>query len=310
MRTQLIFLPDEINLHRIELLRKNQVKGLGIHPGGGADTCAALEDMLRWLEKEETKKLLDYAADAGMEIEYEIHAGGYLAPRSYFAEHPEYFREKDGRRVNDFNFCPSCEEMLEIVAQRAADLVKKLYRSTNRYYLWLDDVPDSRCTCPRCSAFSASDQNLLVMNRILKELRKTDPQAQLAYLAYYETAIPPRKVQPEPGIFLEYAPIERYKDRAYGDFAGLEEPTEQLQALWTVFDPKTSKILEYWYDNSLFSGWKKPPKRFVPDHEKIRKEIEWYRQLGCTYVSSFACYTGEDYIRQYGDPDFSALQGV
>ena len=308
METQLILLPDEITRHRIDLLRENHVRVLGIHPGGGADTCALLEDMLAWLAKEETRKTLDYAAECGMEIEYELHAGGYLAPQSYDEAHPTWFRESGGKRVPDWNFCPSADEMLEIVASRAAELAKKLYRSTNRYYFWMDDAPDSWCSCPACRGLSVSDQNLLVMNRILRELRRTNPKAELAYLAYYGTMTPPQSVRPAPGIFLEYAPIERYTPGKGEPTCGTEAMKEQLTALWRVFDRTKTKILEYWYDNSLFCGWKKPPQRLVPDRDRIRAEMAWYRDRGCTYLSSFACYTGEDYLSRYGDPDFSALR--
>ena len=141
------------------------------------------------------------------------------------------------------------------------------------------------------------------MNRIVKELRKTDPEARLAYLAYFQCILPPKQIKPAPGIFLEYAPFEKdMKVRVS------QSPVDkELNDLLHIFSPEDSKILEYWYDNSLFSDWKKPPRRFTPDNSLIRDDIAFYRDKGIPYISSFACYLGKDYETLYGEPDLSAF---
>ena len=67
-------------------------------------------------------------------------------------------------------------------------------------------------------------------------------------------------------------------------------------------------MLEYWYDNSLFSNWKKPPAKFSPDNEMIKADIEFYKRLGFNDIASFACYLGEDYEALYGESDISAFE--
>ena len=105
-------------------------------------------------------------------------------------------------------------------------------------------------------------------------------------------------------FFGEYAPFE--KDTA---ISVREQPIgEELDRLLTVFPREDAKILEYWNDNSLFSNWKKPPKRFVPDKARIRDDLAFYREKGMQYISSFACYFGKDYTDLYGEPDLSAFQ--
>lgn len=49
------------------------------------------------------------------------------------------------------------------------------------------------------------------------------------------------------------------------------------------------------------------PKKFTPDNQRIAREIEFYRSLGVSSISSFACYLGSDYEALYGMPDFSAI---
>ena len=125
----------------------------------------------------------------------------------------------------------------------------------------------------------------------------------MPYLAYFECLQPPTKVKPEAGIFLEYAPIERDMHKPIagtGDAATLE-------ALLNTFGRENAKVLEYWLDNSLFSGWKKPPKPFEADVAVVQADVPWYAGLGFSDISTFACFLGEDYEALHGEPDISSF---
>ncbi len=78
-----------------------------------------------------------------------------------------------------------------------------------------------------------------------------------------------------------------------------------LKPLIELFGSTDAKILEYWYDNSLFSGWKKPPKKFVLREEAMISDIQDFFKLGFNNISTFACFLGEDYAALYGEPDFT-----
>jgi len=69
------------------------------------------------------------------------------------------------------------------------------------------------------------------------------------------------------------------------------------------FGSESAKVLDYWYDNSLYSNWTKPPKAFRLEGEVMRADFEYYRSLGFLDFSSFACYLGEDYESLHGDVD-------
>ena len=90
------------------------------------------------MEQAKTKEyrdLKDYAHSRGLEVEYEVHAMGYLLDRNLFETHPEYFRQNaEGARGSDWNFCVSNENALALVAARAADLATELYGSAPRFY--------------------------------------------------------------------------------------------------------------------------------------------------------------------------------
>lgn len=307
MKIGLIAHPEELTKGEIAAFRAAGADVLGLHPVGGNKATSSLENLLIWLKTDKGRRLLSYARSLGLEIEYEMHAASFLVPREMFSSHPEYFREANGVRTNDYNFCVSSDEMLRLMAKNAAALGRVLSPDTHDYYFWLDDAENNRCGCEKCRTLSASDQSLIVANAIADELRRFDSSARVCYLAYLGTLTPPKSVKPAPGVFLEYAPMKR--DRSIPVWED-DNVKRELAALFDVFEPGEAKILEYWYDNSMFSNWKKPPKKFTPDNERIAREIKFYRSLGVGNVTSFACYLGADYEALYGAPDFSAVKSA
>jgi len=67
-------------------------------------------------------------------------------------------------------------------------------------------------------------------------------------------------------------------------------------------------VLEYWFDNSLFSKWTKPERKFTLNRGVLEKDLAWYAARGFGDVASFACYLGPGYERQWGAPDLSAFR--
>lgn len=310
IKTSLLIHPEELDRTWIHRCTDMNLTGLALHPVGGADAHQSLAAMLELLDQPGYRQLLDEAADAGLDIEYEMHALRYLLPKDLFEKHPDWFRmNQDGQRTADFNFCVTNHEAMDYVAKNAANLVKKLYCSSSRYFLWMDDVGTAACCCPNCSQYSPSEQQLMVMNRILQELQKDNPHATLAHLAYTGCLQAPEKVKPLPGIFLEYAPFDRDFHRPITDDCAKNTAQWQpLEKLLQVFGCDTAKVLDYWLDNSLYSQWTKPPKSFQADDAVIQADFQAYYALGFRDFSSFACYLGKDYTDLYGEPDLSAFE--
>jgi len=307
MKKSLVIHPHELSRKWIDKMADMGVDTLGIHPVGGVKAHETLNELIERLNTAEFRNLIDYACRRGLSIEYELHAASYLLPRELFATNPEYFRmDENGNRTTEINLCASNHDALEFVCKRAVELAKLLYRSSGKYYFWLDDARHTGCCCPKCREYSDSDQQLMILNAVLKALRLYDPDAKLAYLAYFSTITPPEKVAKEDGIFVEYAPIERdFKTRlSESDQADVSN----IKSLVEFFGRSDAKVLEYWLDNSLFSGWKPDNiQKLEPDNSLIRDDIHYYNSLGFEYISTFACYLGEDYEALYGEPDISGF---
>ena len=144
---------------------------------------------------------------------------------------------------------------MRIVRENTYKLASRIKQKSHRYYFWLDDTQHNSCHCPGCSGKSYSDQSVLILNEMLKGLKEYDPEATLAYLAYRDSLKPPT-IKPDPDLFLEFAPIERDLTKPLDDQP--DSPViKQLDDLLEVFDKDTAHILEYWFDDSLFSHYKK-----------------------------------------------------
>ncbi len=307
MKSSMIIHPEELSNAWIDKLADAGITTLGIHPRGGKGAFKTLRELLDVLQTKKYRDMIDYAHSRGLEVEYEIHAVGYLMPRELFQEHPEYFRMNENEeRTNDWNFCVSNSDALDLVARRAVDLALALYGSCHNYYFWMDDGGHGlHCHCPECKQFSPSDQQLLVVNRMVEELRKQIPDARVAYLAYQDTIVPPSKIRAVDGVFLEYAPFEKYTAKGENATALIDREIKMVEPLMRFFESEPKKVLEYWYDNSLYSRWKKPPAKFFLNEETMHRDIEMYRNMGFDNIATFACFLGEDYRVLYGDVDIT-----
>ena len=304
MKNGMIIHPGELSKKWIDRLAEAKVNTLGIHPEGGAGAPKSLESLLRLLKTPEYRALIDYARSRGLRIEYEIHAAGYLMDKSLFAEHPEYFRMNSaGERTSDWNFCVSNPDALALFARRAAELAQALYGSGKDFYFWMDDGRGIHCNCPKCRALSPSDQQYIALRAAIGEIRKHLPDARMAYLAYIDTIEPPTAVENDGAIFLEYAPFEKYTARGEDREERISREKAMIAPLLDCFGRENAKVLEYWYDNSLFSRWKKPPARFVLDEKAMQRDIREYREMGFSRASTFACFLGDDYEELYGEAD-------
>lgn len=276
------------------------------------------EQVATFIRSEKGQQFIEACQKYKIDVEHELHSMGDLLPRSLFEKYPEMFRMNDkGIRVKDYNCCPHSKEALEVITENAVKYAKILTPTTMRFFYWIDDaVP--MCHCDLCKGFSDSDQALIIENAIIRALKRVYPTATLAHLAYVNTLTPPALIKPEPGIFLEFAPIYRRWDRSLNDktagkeapkqdkggFFSHEQTLEKLYANLEVFPATTAQVLEYWLDVSLQSGWKKPAKQLAWYPNVCREDAAIYQKAGIRNITSFAAYIDGTYKKDYGNLNF------
>jgi hypothetical protein len=304
-RRGLLIYPEEISTYWSELLIGSGLNLIGIHPAGGKDAARSLDRLLEEVKTEKFKEFAETLISHGFSFEYEFHALSWLIPRDLFETQPEWFRmNEQGERVNDFNMCPSNQDALEHLENRSAELAAQLPYSSDRYFFWLDDVKNASCHCASCRDLSPSDQALILHNHILRGIRKTNRSASACYLAYLDTLPVPEKVRPDKGIFLEYAPITRDSSIPISDQSCVNNKREAsyIDDLLSFFGKENSQVLEYWIDNSRYCNWRLPLKKLDLNMDVLREDARFYAEKGFSSATSFACYLGEDYAKEFGAP--------
>ncbi len=306
----LLIHPEELDTVWLDQLPRLGVKALGLHPVGGRRANETLAAMLDRFETPEYRGLLENAAGRGIEVTCEMHALRYLLPADVLAAHPRWQRmNAQGERAPDWNLCPSCGEALDYLSESAARLYARLPGRPKRAALWLDDSQDAFCHCERCRGVSPSDQQMIVLNALLRGIRSVRPDATLAYLAYFETLPSPTRADLREGLYLQFAPYKRDLTRPLNDptCADNRRETEHLASLLGFFGRTGSTALDYWFDNSLLSHYTKPPRRLEPHPDVVKADMAFYRSLGFERISSFACYLGADYRALYGLPPLESF---
>ena len=271
----------------------------------GLHAARRLDVLIDFIRTDNGRQFLQRCQELGLHVEYELHAIGDLLSREWFAKDESMFRmDENGRHNPDFNCCPSHPQALEIIAEKAVEVARVLRPTTRRYFYWPDDGRQW-CQCAKCRGFSSSEQALIVENAMLRALRSHhDPQASVCHIAYGPTLEPPKQVKPEPGIFLEYAPIRRKYDRPFEEQTDLApvDRIDMLDANLIVFPRDTAQVLEYWLDVSRFSGWRRPVRKLPWNKAVFLADLQSYRRRGVRHVTSFACYIDADYVELHGDP--------
>lgn len=306
--------PDLVEVDWPQIAHDAGLTTIGVHgaPAGVVEFVRS-EPGVRFLEKCRALRL---------DVEFELHAMRDLLPRALFEKHPDMFRmNEQGDRVPDANCCPASRSGLDVICENAVRFAEILRPTTHRYFYWPDDVAPT-CRCPECRQYSDSEQAVIVENAILAALRKVDPQANLSHLAYVSTLAAPQQVRPEPGLFLEFAPIERswahplVEKDVIGRTGAGRKPTSHGQTLelldgnLAVFPPETAQVLEYWIDASLHSKWKRPAVQVPWNADVLRLDLQTYADRGIRNITSFAAWIDGDYVRRFGSPAFVAEYGA
>jgi len=291
----------------IKFMQDAEINLLGIHTNSlGRNPMTGefedLQSLKNYLESEEGKNLLEECNNHNIFVEFESHVLKEVLPRELFNEHPEFFRmDENGVRQKNHNMCFSSEGAYEVIEKNIIEIMKWLKPTTHRYLFWTDDVGGAFCNCDQCKKYSESEQALIYENRLLTILRKIDPKATLAHLAYHNTLKAPANVKPLDGIFLEYAPISRDYTNPLS-----KEHLQDLQKNLMVFPAKTAHVLEYWLDASMFSRMIRVGRDDVAqipwDIQNCERDVKLYTELGIKSITTFATWMiSSDYIRKYGE---------
>jgi Domain of unknown function (DUF4838) len=135
-----------------------------------------------------------------------------IPPEVYFASHPEWFSEIDGKRTfKDAQLCLTNEEMRKELVKNLKAMLRDNPSATIASVSQNDCF--NPCTCPRCRAVdeeegSPSGSLLRFVNAVAADIETEFPNITIDTLAYQYTRKPPRVTQPRPNVIIRLCSIE------------------------------------------------------------------------------------------------------
>jgi hypothetical protein len=145
------------------------------------------------------ENILRMAKDHALAVE----AGGWelslLVPRKNFSFHRDVFRMEEGRRVKEYNFCPTNPDTIAIIKREAGRRFRE-NPEASVFHLWPDRKQElSWCSCPTCRAFTREEQNRIAVNTAADALAEIVPSGSVSY--YGGSGEEPGSIPPRPNMF-------------------------------------------------------------------------------------------------------------
>jgi hypothetical protein len=146
-----------------------------------------------------------------------VHTFDRLVPHEkYFAQHPEWFSEINGKRVappNPTQLCLTNPQLLEFVKQQVRDIAAKVPPDTDAIISVSQNDNSNPCQCANCLKLeqyegSPSGPLLHFVNAIADDLRDDYPRIAIDTLAYRYTRKPPAHVRPRDNVIVRLCDIE------------------------------------------------------------------------------------------------------
>ncbi|MCD9023241.1 DUF4838 domain-containing protein [Cohnella silvisoli] len=218
----------------------------------------------------------------GMLYEHGGHGVQDLIDRNLFEQKPYLFREKNGERRRDGNFCGSCDETIEMLVSGLEEVLKK-HPEIDLLHLFFDDVMEgSWCECERCKAISPAQQLMNVINRIAGRIAIIAPEVKIDMVLYHDTLDMAQITSaPENNVIGYFAPRERCYSHSIGD-SSCERNAVYLQKLKDVVGKfgENSYVFEYYDDMILFRKMK------INIPSVIAQDLKDYRKAGIGKITS------------------------
>jgi hypothetical protein len=133
-------------------------------------------------------------------------------PEEFFATHPEYFSEIDGKRVKDHTqLCLTNPDVLKIVTARVLERIRK--DPGAKLFSVSQNDWHNFCTCPACKAIDDREEShagtlIHFVNQVAEAVEKEFPNVWIETLAYQYTRKPPKTVRPRRNVVPRLCSIE------------------------------------------------------------------------------------------------------
>lgn len=219
-----------------------------------------------------------------------------MPPDQYFAQHPEYFSEHNGKR-DPGQLCFSNPEVIKVMVES----VKRVFRICPGAQIISVSQNDSVpcCACASCKAEGEAEGSmagplLKFVNAVADEVGKEFPNVRISTLAYLDTAVPPKTVRPHKNVAIQLCT----DSHAWSEpFLNVEE-TQQFQskmAAWAAMGADIH-IWDYTCNFSHYPG-------IMPNWQVVTDDIRYFVKHNAKGVMLQGNYqtpgTSDGYMRSW-----------
>jgi len=135
-----------------------------------------------------------------------------IPPEKYFAEHPEWFSEIDGKRTTEnAQLCLTNEEMRKELVQNLKERLRNNPEATIASVSQNDC--HRNCQCAKCAAIEQEEGSpaglmLRFVNAVAADIEQEFPNVAISTLAYQYTRKPPKTTKPRSNVIVQLCSIE------------------------------------------------------------------------------------------------------
>lgn len=198
-----------------------------------------------------------------------------IAPKDYYATHPEYFSLVDGKRQDGYaQLCLTNPDVLRITIETVRRWIREHPEAT--IFSVSQNDTYKNCQCDNCRAVdkeegAPSGLMLRFVNQVADAIAKEAPRVLIDTLAYQWTEDPPKLARPRPNVRIRLAPIGACFGHALDGCDANRAAFANLQA-WA----KITDQLYVWHYSTNFANYLQP----LPDLDEIAADIPLFKKTG------------------------------
>ena len=203
-----------------------------------------------------------------------VHTFSALVPPTrYFASHPEYFSEVDGKRTTA-QLCLTNPEVVKIATATVFDWIKTNPKA-NVFSVDQNDF-SGNCTCKNCKKLDDAEGTpagslIHFVNQIADSVGKVYPEIKLQTLAYSYTEVPPKTIRPADNVTIRLCHYSYCSAHPLGTCDDHKPYIERLEQ-WK----KIAKRITIWDYYTQFASYLMP----YPNFETMKHDVKFYVDHG------------------------------
>lgn len=179
----------------------------------------------------------------------------YVPAAEYFASHPEFFSERDGRRTSDrAQLCLTNPDLRQLLADKLAAYVEQAQEAAAasgeeapRTYSVSQSDWGGACTCEACAAIDRREGShagslVLFLNSVSDLVAQRCPDILIDTLAYHYTFTPPKDAKLRPNVVVRLSALQRrdfskpVSDRAHREYQRAIDGWRRVTAHLRIWD--------------------------------------------------------------------------